>query len=339
MLVLRHVYTDLRSYITGTVRKDRLPTAAMRFSNAKKAMPTRQCPKYSVKAFTSNDGIVSYYSWMDTAAVYFVSTKRHPHETTVMERQNPDGAGRNKVNAVSAASDYTSLYHGVDCVDQLTAGEYSIEGRGSGQRIMKWTVRMYYWFENLFAQMAYNIHDYHKRIGKLTRPRLHHGEFNRLIGEAFLNNDAYAAERTVKRRRIHHPVATPSRIRESLLLSPTATISNITTPSALQILQLPPVATHELLKADLTVDNGLNGAKRAARGACVHCPRTVVEVVARTGQVITDDSGTAQTNLNHRRKTSFYCKSSMCTRDEKYCWLHPECFSQYHVQHNMISLV
>jgi hypothetical protein len=107
------------------------------------------------------------------------------------------------VNSVAAIADYTGKYHGVDGVDQLTAGEYSIEGRGSGQRIVKWSVRMYYWFENLFSQMAYNIHSYHSKIGKLTRLRLQHGEFNRLLGAAFLNNETYAAERVAKRRRIH----------------------------------------------------------------------------------------------------------------------------------------
>lgn len=101
------------------------------------------------------------------------------------------------VQVVSAISDYTKNYHGVDGLHQLTAGDYSIEGRGSGQQIPKWTVRMFHWFVNLFAQMAYNIHDYHHRIGVLTRSRLHHGEFNRLLGDAFLNNVAYTC--TVER--------------------------------------------------------------------------------------------------------------------------------------------
>lgn len=40
----RAVYNDLRSYMTMTVREDRLPDYSMRFSNAKAPKPTRACP-------------------------------------------------------------------------------------------------------------------------------------------------------------------------------------------------------------------------------------------------------------------------------------------------------
>lgn len=330
----RVVYTDLRSYLTATVRKDRLPLNTMCFSNAKKARPTRNCPKYSIKAFTSWDGMVSTYAWMDTAAVYFISTKRHPNETKVISRQNSDGDGRHNVSVPTAIADYTNGYHGVDGIDQLTAGEYSIEGRGQGQRIRKWTVRMFYWFENLFAQIAYNIHNYHNSIGKLTRVHLKHGDFNRDIGDNFLNNDAFAAERAAKRRkRVHKATLTSSPLVAPV--SPISTLSSGTSGNRNTTDACVPLHSLAMGFSIGVKANGKDNAyKRTPRGECVHCPSQVVQYHKINGRPIVLN-GRVQTKKNHSRRTNFFCTSNICSTDRSTCWLHPQCFAQFHMDHKL----
>ena len=79
--------------------------------------------------------------------------------------------------------------------------------------------------------------------------------------------------------------------------------------------------------------------QRAARGECTHCPRNVAKRITVTGEPEVDRNGVVQIKINRSRRTIYYCSSAICTHGERICWLHPEFFAQYHVDHGFTSFL
>ena len=134
--IARHLRDVRRISIVSTLQKKNT-CLEVKFGNAKRPKPLRGYPKGSIKAAKTDDGIYMY-SWMDSAAVYFIDSAYGAGNMQVIHRKNSNGE-RIPYVVPAAIPEYNNGMHGADVWDQIRK-DFGID---LAHRTGKWTVRIF----------------------------------------------------------------------------------------------------------------------------------------------------------------------------------------------------
>ena len=132
-----HMMENRRVLVGGTMQKKHTPREVY-FGNAKKPKPSNTFPKGSLKMVKSADRPVYFYSWMDSARVYFIDPAYGPGQCAIIHRKKKDGT-RQAFNVPRFIVAYNKYMHAVDVFDQIR----QLFGCDTSHRTLKWTVRMF----------------------------------------------------------------------------------------------------------------------------------------------------------------------------------------------------
>jgi hypothetical protein len=125
-------------YLIGTLRKNRLPADKPDdfLATTKHPKPSLRCPKGTIAAIVNETKTVAVYSLMDSSMVYIIDTRDGPVKMADMLRRQK--AGDVVILLVyEGIVMYNKKMGGVDAVDQMRTGYYSVEMTSKSK---KWTV-------------------------------------------------------------------------------------------------------------------------------------------------------------------------------------------------------
>ena len=204
-----HLLKEYKTYVIGTVRKNRLPKVLPPnfVSKHTKPKPTLACPKGTMNAAVNQTKTVAACSLMDSGMVYFLDSAYGPNILDTMQRRI--GGDVQDLHVYKGIVQYNKYMGGVDAADAIRTGYYSIE---DVQRDSRWTVRFVdamFNFTLSQAWIAYRFH--HEDSGKYNRLN-----FMKSICSSFLDNDEDEINQVLTRQRasrnfitefgIHHRV-------------------------------------------------------------------------------------------------------------------------------------
>ena len=114
--IARHLRNNRQINIVATLQKKNTCQEVL-FGNAKRPKPSRANSKGAIKAAKSGDNIYMY-SWMDSAAVYFVDSAYGSGNIKSIYRKDSQGA-RVQYLVPEAIPEYHNGMHGADVWDQI----------------------------------------------------------------------------------------------------------------------------------------------------------------------------------------------------------------------------
>jgi hypothetical protein len=154
--IAHHLRSTRSINIVATLQKKNT-CPEIRFGNAKRPKPSRANPKGAYKAAKTADNIYMY-SWIYSAAVYFVDSAYGSGSMQPIQRKDQNGQ---RVNFVvpAAIPEYNNGMHGADVWDQIRK-DFGIDLL---HPTSKWTLRIFEIFWSLITTQAYNIYRHNNK--------------------------------------------------------------------------------------------------------------------------------------------------------------------------------